>query len=154
MLYNTSEGHRVIAEYVQQQWETNLNVTFGIENTEWKTVLARGKEQDFQIMRLGWIGDYQDPNTFLELFYSFSGQNYGKYASTEFDELVAAAALLPDGPARNAKLLEAETIFIEEDQGIIPIYFYANHDLIDTDIWGGWYPTTMGNHPFKYIYKK
>ena len=154
LLYNTSEGHRVIAEYVQQQWETNLNVTFGIENTEWKTVLARGKEQDFQIMRLGWIGDYQDPNTFLELFYSFSGQNYGKYASTEFDELVAAAALLPDGPERNAKLLEAETIFIEEDQGIIPIYFYANHDLIDTDIWGGWYPTTMGNHPFKYIYKK
>ncbi|MBT3271725.1 MAG: peptide ABC transporter substrate-binding protein, partial [Spirochaetales bacterium] len=65
-LYNTSEGHRVIAEYAQQQWETNLNINIKIENTEWKTVLARGKEQDFQIMRLGWIGDYQDPNTFLE----------------------------------------------------------------------------------------
>lgn len=154
LLYNTSVGHKAIAEYVQQQWETNLNVDIKIENTEWKTVLARGKEQDFQIMRLGWIGDYQDPNTFLELFYSFSGQNYGKYANTQFDDLVKEASTLPDSPARTAKLKEAETLFIEQDQGIIPIYFYANHDLIDTDVWGGWYPTVMGNHPFKYIYKK
>jgi oligopeptide transport system substrate-binding protein len=154
LIYNTNEGHKAIAEYVQQQWETNLNVTVEISNNEWSTHLALGREQQFQIMRLGWIGDYQDPNTFLELFLTESGQNYGKYSNPKFDSLVKEAATMPDGPARTAKLKEAEEIFIVEDQGIIPIYFYSNLDLIDTDVWGGWYPTVMGNHPFKYIYKK
>ncbi|MBN2552793.1 MAG: peptide ABC transporter substrate-binding protein [Spirochaetales bacterium] len=154
ILYNTSEGHKKIAEYVQQQWETNLGVVFKIENVEWKTLLARGKEQDFQVLRMGWVGDYQDPNTFLELFQTDGGMNYGKYSNPKFDELLQSAARMPAGQKRLDTLREAEEIFITQDQGILPIYHYTNLDLIDLDKWGGWYGSVQGIHPWKFIYLK
>ena len=134
-----SEGHKKIAEYVQQQWSQNLGIDVSIENAEWKTVLDRGKNQDFQILRMGWIGDYQDPNTFLELFQTDAGQNYGKYSNPKFDELIQKAARMKAGAERFKALQQAEAIFIAQDQGIIPIYHYTNLDLIDTAKWGGWY---------------
>ena len=154
ILYNTVEAHKKIAEYIQQQWEQNLGISMSIENAEWKTVLARGKEQDFQVLRMGWIGDYIDPNTFLELFQTDAGQNYGKYSNPEFDKLIQEAARMAPGPERMAKLAKAEEIFIVQDQGIIPIYFYTNMDLIDTGKWGGWNATILDWQPPKFIYKK
>jgi oligopeptide transport system substrate-binding protein len=154
ILYNTSEGHKKIAEFVQQQWTQNLNVSVGIENAEWKTVLARGGQQDFQILRMGWVGDYQDPNTFLELFITDGGQNYGKYTNPKFDELIRKAATMKPGADRFKALQDAESILIDQDQGIIPFYHYVNQDMIDTNVWGGWYPTVMGWHPPKFIFKK
>jgi oligopeptide transport system substrate-binding protein len=154
ILYNTSEGHKKIAEYVQQQWSQNLGIQVNIENAEWKTVLDRGKNQDFQILRMGWIGDYQDPNTFLELFQTDAGQNYGKYSNKTFDELIQKAARMKAGADRFKTLQQAEAIFIAQDQGIIPIYHYTNLDLIDTAKWGGWYRTSYGWHPPKFIFKK
>jgi oligopeptide transport system substrate-binding protein len=154
ILYNTVEAHKKIAEYIQQQWEQNLGISMSIENAEWKTVLARGKEQDFQVLRMGWIGDYIDPNTFLELFQTDAGQNYGKYSNAEFDKLIQEAARMAPGPERMAKLAKAEEIFIVQDQGIIPIYFYTNMDLIDTGKWGGWNATILDWQPPKFIYNK
>ena len=154
ILYNTSEGHKKIAEYIQQQWERNLGITVNIENVEWKTALARGGKQDFQILRMGWIGDYQDANTFLELFQTDAGQNYGKYSNAEFDALIQKAARMEPGAARFAVLKQAEDIFITQEQGIIPFYFYTNANMIDTDIWGGWYSTATDWHHPKFIYKK
>jgi oligopeptide transport system substrate-binding protein len=154
LTYNTSEGHKKIAEYVQQQWEENLGINVAIENVEWKTALSRGKKQEFQILRMGWIGDYLDPNTFLELFQTKSGQNYGKFSNEEFDRLIQEAARMPGGPERTAKLKRAEEIFVNEDQGIIPIYHYTNINMIDLDKWGGWYNTPTDWHHPKFIYPK
>ena len=154
LAYNTSESHQRIAEFIQQEWETNLGIKVTLENQEWKTHLARGQNQDFTIMRIGWIGDYKDPNTMLDLFITDGGNNYGKYSNPRFDELIRKSATMPDGPDRLAVLQEAEKIFIEEDQGLIPIYYYSNNDLIDTEIWGGWYSNVLGNHPWKFIYRK
>jgi oligopeptide transport system substrate-binding protein len=154
VLYNTSTGHQRIVEYLQQEWEKNLNIEVKIENAEWKTVLARGANQEFQILRMGWIGDYQDANTFLELFQTDAGQNYGKYSNAQFDSLIKRASTMPGGAARFDVLKQAEEIFINQDMGIMPIYHYVNIDLIDTDKWGGWYPTTLGWHPWKFVYLK
>ena len=154
LLYNTNDGHKKIAEYVQQEWEKNLGIKISIENAEWKTVLARGKEQDFQVLRMGWIGDYLDANTFLELFQTDAGQNYGKYTNPKFDALIQEAARMPGGDARYNKLEEAEKIFIDQDQGVLPIYFYTNLNMIDMDVWGGWYSATQDWHHPKFIYKK
>jgi len=154
VLYNTSTGHQRIVEYLQQEWEKNLGITVQIENAEWKTVLARGGNQEFDILRMGWVGDYQDANTFLELFQTGSGQNFGKYSNPDFDRLIKRAATMPGGAARFAVLKQAEQILIDQDTAIIPIYHYVNIDLIDTDKWGGWYPTTLGWHPWKFIYLK
>ena len=154
VLYNTSTGHQRIIEYLQQEWEKNLGITVTLENTEWKTALARGGNQEFEILRMGWVGDYQDANTFLELFQTDGGQNFGKYSNKEFDMLIQKAAKMPGGAERFDVLKQAEEILIDQDMALLPIYHYVNIDLIDTDKWGGWYSTTLGWHPWKFVYLK
>ena len=80
--------------------------------------------------------------------------NGGKYSNAKYDELIAKAAKMPAGEERFAVLKEAENLFINEDQGIIPFYVYVSTNMIDTDKWGGWYPNTMDYHPVKDIYLK
>ena len=155
ILYNTSEGHKNIAQYVQQKWAEVLNVEVNIENQEWATYLDNKQNQNFEVARAGWQGDYVDPNTFLtDLLYSGSGNNDGRYASDKFDSILAEAAEMPGGKARFAKLREAEELAIGEDMAIMPFYYYNTMNWIDQDVWGGWYPTVQDIHPWKAIYKK
>ena len=58
------------------------------------------------------------------------------------------------GAERFKTLQDAEKIFVDQDEGVIPLYHYVNQNLIDTKVWGGWYPTVMGWHPPKFIFKK
>ena len=160
ILYNTSEAHKKIAEYIQEQWKVNLGIDVTLINMEWKTYLQQRREHNFQISRSGWIGDYPDPNTFLDMFLAPEtmdgewGGNYGRYKNENFDSLIEKAATMDAGAARFSTLKQAEEIFISKDQALIPIYFYTTNQLIDTDVWGGWYPNIMDYHPPKYIYKK
>ncbi len=154
ILYNTSESHKKIAEYVQEQWVENLGVECELINQEWSTYLANRRAGEFQVARAGWIGDYQDPNTFLDMFVTGGAMNGGKYSNDEYDELIFEAARTPAGPERFDILTEAESIFIEEDQGVIPVYYYTTNNMVDLSEWGGWYVNTMDYHPMKHVYKK
>ena len=153
ILYNTSEGHKAIAEFLQQEWKNNLNITLELENQEWATYLASRNTGDFQIARAGWVGDYQDPNTFLDMFLTGTAMNGGKYSNEIYDLLIREAAVL-DGDERMEVLLQAEDILINEDQAIMPMYYYTTNNMIDTSKWGGWYPNTMDFHPTKDVYLK
>src|SRR5438477_8809728 len=75
ILYNTDEGHKRIAAYLQQEWRKKLGIEVDLRNTEWKVYLDDMSKLRYQIMRRGWIGDYRDPMTFIELFTSHSGNN-------------------------------------------------------------------------------
>jgi len=154
LLYNTADNHKKIAEYIQQQWKVNLGINVELENQEWKTYLESRNRGQFQIARAGWVGDYQDPNTFLDMFITNSGGNDGNYSNRQFDELIAKAARMPPGPERFKVLEEAETKFIFEDMGVIPIYFYAVNQMIDLTKWEGWYPNVMDFHPWKGLRRK
>lgn len=153
IVYNTNEGHKAIAEYIQQQWKDNLGINVTLKNMEFKTFIdLRSKQHDFTICRHGWVGDYLDPNTMLDLFITGGGNNDGLYSNPEYDRLIEAAKTAK-GADRMAILQQAEAIYMG-DQGSIPIYHYSNQDLIDTSKWGGWTANPIGFHPFKYIYKK
>ena len=154
ILYNTDDAHRQIAEFIQQQLKDNLNINVELENQEWATYLANRNAGNFQIARAGWVGDYQDPNTFLDMFITGAGMNGGKYSNPEYDALINQAARMPAGEERMATLKAAEDILINQDQAIIPLYFYVSQNMIDTNKWGGWYPNTMDYHPVKNIYLK
>jgi len=155
ILYNTNEGHKQIAEYVQQKWAEVLGINCTIENQEWATFLDSRQNQQFSVARAGWQGDYVDPNTFLtDLLHSASGNNDGKYNNPKFDALLAKAATMPAGQARLDVLREAEELAIGEDVALIPFYFYARSNWIDTNVWGGWYTNILDVHPYKNIYKK
>ena len=154
LLYNTSEGHKKIAEFLQQEWEKNLNVVIELENQEWATYLSNRNEGNFQFSRAGWIGDYQDPNTFLDMFITGAGMNGGQYSNKMYDKYINDAARMAPGAARFETLMKAEDIMINQDQALMPLYYYVTLNMIDTDKWGGWYTNTMDFHPLKDIYKK
>jgi oligopeptide transport system substrate-binding protein len=153
IVYNTNEGHKAIAEYIQQQWKTNLNINVVLKNMEFKTLIdLRSKQHDFTVARAGWVGDYLDPNTMLDLFVTGGGNNDGLYSNAQFDKLIEGARMAK-GADRMAMLEQAENILLT-DQAIVPIYHYTNQNLIDTAKWGGWNATPLDFHPFKYIFKK
>ncbi len=154
VLYNTNDSHKKIAEFVQQEWKENLGINVVLENQEWQTYLANRNSGNFVVARAGWVGDYQDPNTFLDMFITGAGMNGGRYHNEEYDVLINEAARMEAGPDRFEVLKTAEDILINEDQGIIPFYYYTTLNMIDTNKWGGWYPNTMDYHPVKDIYLK
>lgn len=154
ILYNTSEGHKAIAEFLQQEWKNNLGINVELNNQEWKTYLATRRAGDFEIARVGWVGDYQDPNTFLDMFVTGTAMNGGRYSNPKYDALIAKAATMPAGSERLAVLAEAENLLINEDQGLIPFYYYTSNNLIDLNKWGGWYSNTMDTHPLRTLYLK
>jgi len=146
LLYNTSEAHKAIAEYIQQQWKENLNVDIELVNQEWKTYLSTRRKGEFQIARAGWVGDYNDPNTFLDMFVTGSALNGGRYASQQYDVLIKRSTQLR-GNKRMKTLAEAERVLIEKDHAIMPIYHYVAIHMIDFKKWGGWYENVMDTHP-------
>jgi oligopeptide transport system substrate-binding protein len=154
ILYNTSEAHQKVAEYIQEQWAENLGIECDLINQEWSTYLSNRRQNQFDVARAGWIGDYQDPNTFLDMFISGAAMNGGLYSNEEYDELINKAARMKPGKDRFETLAKAERIFIEEDMGVIPIYTYTSNNMLDQSEWGGWYKNTMDYHPPKNIYKK
>ena len=124
ILFNTNEAHRNIAQAVQQMWKQAFGVDFQLENAEFKVVIDRRKNGDYKIARAGWVGDYLDPNTMLDIMMTDNGNNDVFYSNKDFDKLMAEAGDSADNEFRFKKMAEAEKILID-DMPIIPIYFYT-----------------------------
>ena len=159
-MYNTNEAHKKIGEYIQQQWKENLGIECTLANQEWKTYLANKNAGSFEIARAGWIGDYQDPNTFLDMFMTGGAMNGGKYSNKEYDALLKQAAegldkkgKLLKASERMALLSKAEDLFITQDQGIMPIYHYTTIGMISKKV-VGWYTNIVNLHPLKEVFIK
>jgi len=150
LLYNTSESHKVIAEALQQMWKKELNIHIGLSNQDWKVYLSSQKSLDYNISRAGWIGDYPDPNTFMDMFVTDGGNNQTGWSNKQYDNLIAKAATVSDTGKRLEVFQQAEKILIE-DGPIIPIYTYTRVYLMSPYI-KGWYGNIMDWHPYKYIY--
>ncbi len=150
LLYNTSETHRILAEAIQQMWKTGLNIDIVLVNQEWKVYLDTMKRQEYDIARASWIGDYNDPNTFLDMFVTDGGNNRTGWSDPEYDTLIERSTLEQDPAARFATFRQAEEILLRE-MPIMPIYFYVRAMLIQPSV-KGWHPTLLDHHPYKYVY--
>lgn len=150
ILYNTSKGHMRIAEVVQQIWKENLNIHIELVNMEWKTYLSEKKSQQYNIARASWIGDYNDPSTFLELFITGGGNNDSAWSNKTYDQLIKQASLEQDSEKRRALFQQAEKILLE-DAPLIPIYFYRNKSLVNLAV-KNWKANSLDRHPYKYVY--
>lgn len=143
LLFNTSESHRQIAEVLQRQWKEVLGVEVTLGNMEWKVFQARVQEGDYDVARGGWIGDYLDPNTFLDCWISGSGNNRTGFSSASYDSLVARAARTVDREERMELLRRCEEIVTREECIILPIYVYVVTNLYDPARWAGLEPTLL-----------
>ena len=137
--YNTDEAHKKIAQAVQEMWKQNLGIEINLENMEFQVLLDNRKAGNFEIARAGWIGDYKDPMTMLDLYMTDNPQNDSKWSNKEYDELLKKAAASPDQKVRMDSMKAAEKILMEE-KPIIPIYFYTQARLEKSNVTGVYKP--------------
>ncbi|MFK8052325.1 MAG: peptide ABC transporter substrate-binding protein [Woeseiaceae bacterium] len=136
MFYNTGDNHRKIMISVQEMLRENLGVNAEIINQEWKVMLQTRKDfSEWDIMRFGWNGDYQDANTFLEIFTRDNALNTAGWDSPRFDQLLADANRELDLAIRAEMLRKAES-YILEDYPLLPLYYYASKHLVSSRITG------------------
>ncbi|TWU15308.1 peptide ABC transporter substrate-binding protein [Allorhodopirellula heiligendammensis] len=145
VLYNTSEAHRAIAEVIQQQLQNNLNIKVELQNMEWGTFLDKIAQLDYDIARSAWIGDYADPNTFLDLWVTDGAQNSTGWSNADFDRLLKEAASESDLDKRMELLAAAEAIWIDE-MPVIPLYFYVSVNMVKPRV-KGFFPSPQDLHP-------
>ena len=148
LLYNTLESHKQLALAITDMWRENLGLNIQPYNQEWRVFLKSENSMEYQIMRQGWIGDYLDPNSFLDLFLTGGGNNNTGWSNAAYDNLIKSAAKEHDAGKRFQLLREAEAILIDE-QPIIPIYFYV-YDFLKKPYLKGVYGNTLELHNFKY----
>ncbi|MGM7702890.1 peptide ABC transporter substrate-binding protein [Pseudalkalibacillus sp. Hm43] len=123
--YNTSESHAKVAQAIQDMWKKNLGIDVKLSNAEWKVYIDKLHGGDYQIGRMGWLGDYNDPINFLELYKEKGGNNDTRWHNEEFASLLEQSATETDEKARLKLLKQAEEILMD-DMPIAPIYFYTN----------------------------
>lgn len=160
-LYNTSEAHKAIGEYLQSALAV-AGITMTLENQEWNTFLNTRKDGNYAVARNGWLADYNDPISFLDMWTSYSGNNdvqFGKGAHASLK--MYSIDLTPYGGAKIENGTWAETydvlmgliksttdevkrfemMHLAEDMlmdtgAIIPLYFYTDLYMIDDKVEG------------------
>lgn len=152
ILYNTSESHHKIAAVIQNMWKENLGIDVELVNKDWKTYLDETWKLHYQIARRGWIGDFFDPYTFLELMTSRSGNNNTGWSSAEYDKLLERAQRETDRVRRLELLQKAEDLLLEECP-IAPIYTYVSQNMWRDDEVTGLHSNLMNIHPMREVVK-
>ncbi len=152
--FNTSDTHKAIAEACGYDWKSVLGMNITLENQEWATYTNGLGEHAFGVARLGWIADYNDAMTYLELMVTGASYNYGLYENADFDKmLVEAKGMLP-GVERDQKMYDAEKLmFSEGGFPVAPIYYYTQLYCKNSSIDNVGF-TSLGYFFFQYATKK
>ena len=174
-LYNTSEGHKLIGEYLQAAL-ANTGITMNLENQEWNTFLNTRKNGDYSVARNGWLADYNDPICFLDMWTSGSGNNdvqFGKGAHAElamynldltayghdikvengtwaetYDVLISEIKACTNTADRYAMMHIAEDMLMATG-AITPLYYYTDIYMIDESV-KGFFANPLGYKYFMY----
>ena len=174
-LYNTSEGHKAIGEYLQSVL-AGVGITMNLENQEWATFLNTRKEGDYSIARNGWLADYNDPICFLDMWTTNSGNNdvqfgrdahkdaavysldltdlgfdtkveNGTWADT-YDVLISTIKSCSDAEIRYELMHRAEDLLMSTGC-ICPLYYYTDTYMISKDV-NGFFANPLGYKYFMY----
>ena len=149
LLFNTTEGQIYLASALQEMWKKQLNIHVELVNQEWKVYLQMRREGHFEIARGGWVGDYNDPSTFLNLWRSDASNNFGHWGNSNFDELLEKAKTSITSQ-RMQYLQEAEKILLEESP-FIPLHSSASTHLVHSSV-HNWFGNLLDWHPYDCIY--
>jgi len=122
LLYNTSETHKKIATAIVAMWGQKLDVKAVPTNMEWKTMLETARNDDFDMVRYAWIGDYNEASTFLDLYRSGGAQNWANYSNPEVDALLDEAKTSKDPNVAYTKIEQ----ILARDMPVAPIYHYTS----------------------------
>ncbi|MEI6337829.1 MAG: peptide ABC transporter substrate-binding protein, partial [Verrucomicrobiota bacterium] len=153
-LYSEGELNEALAVELQSMWREHLGVEINLARQEWKVYLSSLSSLDYGIARSSWVGDYPDPNTFLDMFITGGGNNRTGWSDPAYDRLLAAATAEADPVKRFEILGQAEEILVRTQIPICPIFYYVGIQLYDTAKLGGIQPNVLDEHPLKSMYRK
>lgn len=139
LLYNTSDNNQKLAIAIASMWKKTLGVDVNMINQEWKTYIDSRNTGNFDVVRASWVGDYNEPSTFLSLLTSTHSGNIAKFNSADYDRLLSEAGKQTNPKALSDDYNKAEQI-IAEQVPIAPIYQFTNGRLIKP--WVKGYPIT------------
>lgn len=145
ILYNSNDNHRDIAQVIAQHWSEHLGIDVELRNVAWGVYLDLQRELDFTVARAGWIGDYPDPNTFLDMFVTDGPQNQTGWSNEAYDQRIRDAASQSDPATRLQLLREAEEILMTE-MPLVPIYFYVSINMVSPRV-DGFSANILDKHP-------
>lgn len=147
----TTRLQEQIAVELQEMWQRELGIRVDLRKLEWKTFLVAQRELDYDLCRSSWIGDYSDPNTFLDLFLSNNGNNRTGWKNPRYDRLLREANAELDPARRLARLRDAETILVRDEAPIVPLYIYTGLEYYDPRRVQGIFPNPRSEHPVRAI---
>ena len=149
IFYNTMESHQKIAEAVGQMWKDNLGANVKLRNSEWAVYLSDRDEGNFQVARAGWMADYNDAMTYMDMHVTDGGNNDSFWSNAEYDELINEAKASNDEKLRVENMHKAEKILMDE-MPVAPIYFYVNVNMYQPWVKGVFTPPFGSYQEFKW----
>ena len=149
--YNTQESHKKIAVELQEMWQRELGIHVSLRQLEWKTYFRAQSMLDYDLIRSSWVEDYNDPNTFLDLFMSDNPNNRTGWKSPAYDQALRRANAEIDPAARGRLLRDAESILVEDQVPVVPLYFYVGMEFYDSQKLTGIYGNIRDEHPLRTI---
>jgi len=152
ILYNNSENQKKVALAIAAMWRQVLGIKTQLLNQEWKVFVNSRKSRKRQAFRSGWIADYADALSFLELFTSDSRFNFYHYKNSNYDALIQQVSQSDDTNLKNQLLEQAENILLH-DLPVIPLYYYVSRHLVNNTILG-FQDNVADRHLSKYLYRK
>ncbi len=153
MYNNTGKNHEQIAVELQAMWKGELGIDMELRNLDSQIYLSAQSRLDYDICRSSWVGDYNDPNTFLDVFMSNNGNNRTGWKNEHYDRTLREANAEKDPTARTRLLRAAEAILIRDEVPIVPLYIYAGLEYYDGTAIQGVHSNVRGEHPFRAIWK-
>lgn len=149
--YNTSDNNKKIALAIASMWKQVLGVNATLVNEEFRVFLQNREQKVItQVFRAGWISDYNDPYSFLELFRTGHGRNDYGYSNSTFDALLDQVGTERVRARRERLMFEAERVLMS-DHVIIPIYTYVTKRLVNRHV-RGWQNNVMDHHPTRNMF--
>ena len=153
-LYNEGEANKFIGIELKSMFERELGISMSLRPQENKVYLNTMSNLDYELARSSWVGDYNDPNTFMDMWITGSGNNRTGWSNPEYDRLIAEAARTFDKDKRFDIFRRAETMLIRDATAICPLYYYVGVTLYDDKKIGGIQANVLDEHALKAIYLK
>ena len=149
-IFNEASYHKPVAEALQSMWK-EIGVEVEVSAQEWNSFVTRRREGDFDVARNGWISDYDDPTSFLDLLITDNGNNDAYYSNPAYDALMKKAAEAATVEERFEFLHQAEELAVRDDAAVIPLAYYNEFYMIKDNV-KGFYHTPLGYFVFLETY--
>jgi oligopeptide transport system substrate-binding protein len=151
---STSDLDQNIAVELQGMFKQALGVNMMLQRQEWTVYLKSQSSMEYDLCRSSWVGDYNDPNTFLDMFVTDGGNNRTGWSKKEYDGLIADAAREVNLAKRYEIFRRAEKMLVSEQAPICPLYYYVGIQFYNGTKLGGIEPNLLDEHPLKALYWK